>query len=150
MDKENKDSGKKDNTLIYESEYIGEKRVKLVVSSYACNNAIYLGLEDPESEYEERWCDITVNLNLPIPPYFGFLDVNNFPKVREFVEKYNLGKYTVTMGRSGFCAYPLYCFNKERLEELCPEQVAEYEQMLECLIKEAAAGQDNGEDGGNA
>ena len=58
MDKENKDSGKKDNTLIYESEYIGEKRVKLVVSSYACNNAIYLGLEDPESE----WGDAIIEL----------------------------------------------------------------------------------------
>ena len=45
----------------------------------------------------------------------AFLDTNNNPWASKFVEKNKLGMNTYIIGASGFCHYPLYSFDLDRL-----------------------------------
>ena len=40
---------------------------------------------------------------------------------------YELGEFTGFTQRSGYCEYPLYLFNVDKLRELCPDGMDMYE-----------------------
>ena len=44
-----------------------------------------------------------------------FIDTNNIPWAPRFLEKFNLAEPTGVSQRSGFCTYPLYKVNREKL-----------------------------------
>ena len=48
---------------------------------------------------------------------YGFLDMNNCPWAAEFVKKLGIGKDTGLSRRNGYCIYPLYEFNMEKVRE---------------------------------
>lgn len=48
----------------------------------------------------------------------AFLDTNNCPDAAHFVERYELGSFTGHVEASGFCVYPLYEFDVEKLRRL--------------------------------
>lgn len=74
---------------------------------------------------------ITVNLGDILPPYCAYLDTNNIRNVEELVlTEYGIGKFTNFIGKSGYCTYPLYMFDKDKLAELSPYQLADYEYSL--------------------
>lgn len=91
-----------------------EKKVKLQVAEYLDGNT-YVGLTDEDDFY---YNDITVNLGIDLPEYFGFVDTNNNPNAESFILDNELGENTGETMRSGFCVYPLYKFNQEKLENL--------------------------------
>ena len=124
------DTKEKQDILVYESDFVRKKKVTLTMGSYMDNNAVYLGLMDRENEKDEFWCDVTVNLGGNLPPYCGYLDTDNSPGIMKFVEKYHLGKFTGIPGYSGFRVYPLYKFDREKLRELCPDEVELYERLI--------------------
>lgn len=77
--------------------------------------AIFLYGED-----DEWFCDITVNLpgnqlSDSNKKNLAFVDVNNNPWLPEYIEKYALGKPTGHSGTSGYCTYPEYEFDLEKL-----------------------------------
>lgn len=47
----------------------------------------------------------------------SFVDTNNHPTAEEFIERYGLGKPTGKYVRSGFCMYPEYVFDLDKLNE---------------------------------
>lgn len=94
------------------------------------NGCLYIGLNEQSEEYSEPYGDMTVNLDGKAPDYCGFVDLNNMPELEKFIEDNKLGEFTGLMKQSGFCQYPLYLFDPERLRELCPDGMAMYEHSI--------------------
>jgi hypothetical protein len=63
----------------------------------------------------------TITVNIPasncLSPDLAFVDTNNCPWAKEFLEENHIAKYTGNTGISGFCDYPLYKFNKDVIYE---------------------------------
>ncbi len=106
------------------------EKVRIEVSSYRENGGIYIGLTSLGGAIVEPFVDITLNLGGSAIDYCGYLDTSNLPELETFITENGLGEFTGFTRRSGFNEYPYYVFNAKRLEELCPEGVAEYEKSL--------------------
>lgn len=88
---------------------------------YAINGNLALSLVDVKTK--EPILSLTVNL----PGYFlekntSFVDTNNSPESIKIIKKYKLGEQVYNgkfpiIGMSGFCTYPLYKFDLERIEQ---------------------------------
>lgn len=120
----------KGSTMIYHSEYGGDSVVSLDIRQYADNGRIALQLITDEEGEPEPFGSLTVNIDAPAPHYCGYLDINNLSNAGKFVTEHGLGEFTGITGRSGFCEYPLYLFDADRLREHCPEQMAVYEHNI--------------------
>lgn len=119
---------KEENKMLkYHSKICGEVQVQLRVDQYRSGGCIYVGLACMEDGYLEPYGDVTVNLRGEAPDYCGYLDTNHLPDVERFVTENEIGEFTGLVGRSGYCAYPLYLFHVDKLRELCPEGMAAYE-----------------------
>ena len=105
------------------------EQVQLEINSYMNNGCLYIGLNTC-SEYPEAYGDVTVNLDGKAPDYCGFVDFNNMPELEQFIEENKIGEFTGLTKRSGFCEYPLYLFDADRLRELCPDGMKAYEQAI--------------------
>lgn len=119
-----------DKTIIF-----GEEELTLTMDTYFNNENMYIGLDCMDDGYPEPFIDLTVNLDETLPPYMAYLDTNNFPQAEELVRKTGLGTPTGQTYASGFCVYPLYNFDREKLKEYCPNGVANYEKSLEVPAK---------------
>ena len=122
--------------LIYKSEYTGDNEVELDIQTYHNNGRFFFGLITNVDGYPEPFGDVTVNIAAPAPDYCGYLDTNNLSNVENFIRENDLGEFTGLTGRSGYCEYPLYLFNVDKLRELCPEQMAAYEHSIGVTGKE--------------
>lgn len=115
--------------MIYESKW-GEETVELTMSQYADNGNIFLELINTQGEYPEPYGNVTVNL-VDVPKYCGYVDTNNMPEMEKFIKDNDLGEFTGLTLRSGFCEYPLYVFNVDKLRELCLKQMEKYESGID-------------------
>ena len=115
-----------EKTLNLQSQYGGEIKVSLEINTYLNNGCMYIGLVE-QGGYPEPYGDLTVNLMGKVPDYCGYVDLNNMPELEKFIADNELGEFTGLMKRSGFCEYPLYLFNVDRLRELCPDGMQVYE-----------------------
>lgn len=102
--------------------YFGnEETVFFETDTYANNKRLYVGLMgfNEEFKYPEPYCDVTVN----IPSYplsseeCAFIDTNNAPFIVELLTRYHCGKFTGKYAYSGFCSYPEFRFNMEKLKK---------------------------------
>ena len=60
---------------------------------------------------------ISVNLvDCYTPKGYAYIDTNNYPKATEWIKKNGIGEDTNIKGYSGFCSYPLFKINVEKLE----------------------------------
>lgn len=91
------------------------------------DEAMFIGLMCNEDGYEEPFGDVTVNLSVAAPNYCGYLNVNDMPDIEKFITDNDIGEFTGFTQRSGFCEYPLYLFNVDKLRELCPDGMDKYE-----------------------
>ena len=71
-----------------------------------------------------------MNLEGKVPHYCGYLDVNNMPGIEKFVTDNGIGEFTGLTKRSGFCEFPLYMFDPDKLKELCPDGMKAYEDNI--------------------
>lgn len=96
----------------------------------ACRNdgSLYVALTAVGDGYPEPYGNVTVNLGRKIPPYCAFVDTNNMPEAEDFLINNRLASFTGLVQESGYCTYPLYQFDAERLRQLCPGGMAAYEQ----------------------
>ena len=104
------------------------EHVTLSVSSYLDNKSLYVGMMTADDDIPEPYGGVTVNLSGTVPAYCAYIDVNNMPEAEEFLVKNGIAEFTGMTKGSGLCTYPLYRFNPERLRELCPDGMSEYEQ----------------------
>lgn len=91
--------------------------VRLVVSKYYFHDNIALKLETPDGL---PFAHITVNLQ-PLVWGYAYLDTNNLPNIREFIERYKIGKWVNAYCESGYCKYPLYKIDLDRCRMLGAE-----------------------------
>lgn len=98
------------------------------LNSYMDNNNLYLGMLSEDLEYGglSPYCDVTVNVG-PLPYLHSCIDINNNgAKIIEFLEKNGFGERTDMELPSGFCWYPVFRFNEEKLRQIDPEMFAAY------------------------
>ncbi len=126
---------KETGSLIYHSEYGGDSEIQLDVQQYANNGRIAISMITNEEGYPELFGSLTVNIDASAPDYCGYLDTNNLSNAEKFVTENGLGEFTGLTGRSGYCEYPLYLFNAEKLRKLCSEQMAAYEHSIGADVK---------------
>lgn len=125
---EDKQESQKELTL--NTQWETTERVQLEINQYMNNGCLYIGLVSYEDGYPEPYGDLTVNLTGKAPDYCGYVDLNNMPELEKFIEENDLGEFTGLTQRSGFCEYPLYLFNVDKLRELCPEGMQAYEHSI--------------------
>lgn len=114
-------------TLSFNDTWGDNVTVELYISSYANNKSLYIGLESVKEDYSEPYGDVTVNLNGKPLSYCAYVDTGNMPELEAFIAENKLGSDTGLKQRSGYNEYPLYMFDVEKLRELCPDGLAEYE-----------------------
>lgn len=119
-----------ENSLKLETQWGTTEQVQLEINQYVNNGCMYIGLVSWEDGFPEPYGDITVNLDGKAPDYCGYVDMNNMPELEKFIEEQGLGEFTGLVKQSGYCAYPLYSFNPERLRQLCPDGMAVYEHSI--------------------
>ncbi len=73
--------------------------------------------------------DVTLNLTTSVPAYCAFVDTNNMPELEDFLVKNGIAEFTGLSQQSGFCQFPLYLFDAEKLRKLCPDGMADYERI---------------------
>jgi len=114
--------------LQYEGEIIGKYTVVPKLAMYVDNDNIYVGLDHYDEEYScwSPFCDVTVNVNKQ--PYLcAAIDTNNNgTAILDFLSNNGFGEYTGMVNFSGYCVYPVFCFNEEKLKEIDPEVFADY------------------------
>ena len=113
--------------VTYNSSITGETQVTFDIQQYMNNRAMFIGLMCNEDGYDEPFGDVTVNLSVAAPNYCGYLNVNDMPDIEKFITENELGEFTGFTQRSGYCEYPLYLFNVDKLRELCPDGMDKYE-----------------------
>lgn len=118
-----------DKTMKLKSQYGKEYEVSIEINTYLNNGCMYIGLVE-QGEYPESYGDLTVNLAGKAPDYCGYVDLNNMPELEKFIAENDLGEFTGLTQRSGFCEYPLYLFNVDKLRELCPDGMQAYEASI--------------------
>jgi hypothetical protein len=104
------------------------EQVTLFASTYE-NKSLFVGMTTMEDGIPEPYCDVTVNLLDTLPPYCAFVDINNMPELEDFLVKNKLAEFTGLEQKSGYCTYPLYRFDTERMRKLCGDGILEYEQQ---------------------
>lgn len=141
----------------YETFWGSTEKVVPRLNSYANNNNLYLGLSYFDGEYEEwlPYTDVTVNVG-NLPYLKSAIDTNNNgTTIINFLEKNGFGHLTGEIIESGFCKYPVFAFNEDKLKEVDSENFVLYAKAhgrdfrsLDDTIKEAK-GQSTAEIGSN-
>jgi hypothetical protein len=92
---------------------------RIDISDYSNNDnlAIQLINSNKEYGYDEPYAIMSVNLDQTLPSNFAYVDTNNCKWATEFIEKNNLGVDTGKTRQSGWCEYPLYMFDFEKIKE---------------------------------
>lgn len=89
--------------------------VQIALHRYYHDNNLCISLIDTSDNCV--YGNITVNLQ-PLNPNMAAIDTNNIPEAEEFIKTYELGKDTGIRITSGFCTYPVYEFDMDKLNEL--------------------------------
>ena len=92
----------------------GTYDVTLRKTSYKNNNNLAIALDSPT---EGPFAVITVNIH-ELPEGYAFVDTNNCPWAEKFIKDHGLGEFANAVGHSGYCTYPLYKFDMEKLAEM--------------------------------
>lgn len=114
--------------FIYTDNFGDDNQVSVVFDMYRDNDNLFIGLEeyDEEFDYWDSYCDVTVNVgNLPFLESAININLGGQEKI-DFLVKNGFGELTDKILLSGFCKYPVFKFNEDKLKELDPEFFTKY------------------------
>lgn len=94
---------------------------KFIKDTYATTGNTYLELGDFENN--EPWTVITVNV-LPLEDEFICVDTNNSPTAKHILKRLKIAEDTGRTLSSGYCVYPIYKLNNDKLEKYLYKEVA--------------------------
>ena len=126
-EKEQGQEEKTEGTLKLKTQFGTTENVTLTVNTYMDNKSLYVGMTTEEDGFPEPYGNVTVNLLTSVPPYCAFVDTNNMPQLEDFLVENGIAEFTGLEQKSGYCNYPLYQFDVEKMRELCPDGMAAYE-----------------------
>lgn len=112
----------------YESTWGGIYSITLAMNRYIENDNLYLamGAFDEDLQGLDHFADITVNVGA-LPYLQSAIDTNNNgDKIMDFLQENGFGTPTGRTIRSGFCSFPVFKFNPDKLMEILPQQFKEY------------------------
>ena len=110
-------------TLTLNSFYPGytDMSVSFRVSSYCDGGGLYIGIDYFDDEFQAMapWCDMTVNIpeTRLSSQKCAFVDVNNAGYLVDFIRENGLGVQTGRVAHSGYCVYPEYEFDVDKIAE---------------------------------
>lgn len=93
-----------------------KRSVFFQISRYANNNNLYVGVFECGDEPELLF-DATVNLDERCEPNCSFVDVNNCPGIDMWLMHHGIAEPTMRWEGSGFCVYPEFRFDMDKLYE---------------------------------
>lgn len=105
-----------------------EEITKIKISQYtnSGNIAICMFCKDPKDGFEEPYDNLTKYIE-DLPPFMGFVNIDNVPFIEEFIKENDLGKRVKNCEiQYRNVSYPLYTFNEEKLKELDKDGFDEY------------------------
>lgn len=91
----------------------GDYEVKVIGNKYYNNKTLAIMLV--EAETGECFADLTVNIDGVAGGNFAYVDTNNNDWAVKFIEENKLGINTGAVGFSGFCSYPLFAFDEDKI-----------------------------------
>ncbi len=112
----------------YETNYGETERVCITIGAYAHDENIYLGMDffDRDLGAMDFYGDITVNIT-KLQPFMACIDTNNNgEKIVDFLVKNGLAEPAGRSLPSGFCMYPVFRINPEKLREVDPRGFRQY------------------------
>ena len=127
-DEEQNQEKKTEMTLEFKTRFGTAEQVMLEAGAYQDSKSLYVGMTTVDDGFPEPYGNVTVNLPVPVPSYCAFVDTNNMPELEDFLVKNGIAEFTGLMQQSGYCTYPLYLFDAEKMRGLCPDGMAAYEQ----------------------
>lgn len=74
----------KENLLKFKTQWGNTEQVQLEINQYVNNGCLYIGLVSWEDDFPEPYGNVTVNLNVKVPDYCGYVDTNNMPGLQNF------------------------------------------------------------------
>ena len=91
-------------------------------TTYSNNGRLAIMLRTKDIKYDGGpvFGKVTVNLDdgLDLEPEYAYLDTNNCPGIEECMMESGLAAPTGMYCRSGYCRYPLYKFDLNRIPEV--------------------------------
>lgn len=121
----------KDNKSLemqYKSRWGSTETVVPKLNTYLENNNLYVGLDffDPDFEAWLPFTDVTVNVG-KLPFLESAIDTNNNGNgIIDFLVQNGFGELTDKFIPSGFCVFPVFRFNEEKLREIDNETFEQY------------------------
>lgn len=96
----------------------GDYEVDFILASYVNNDntAVLIRSKAEDGNYMEPWGDMTVNI-VDLPAGMACLDTNNSPYIEQFVIENGLGEPAGFSIPSGFCKFPVYKLDIEKIKE---------------------------------
>jgi len=88
--------------------------VEVVLESYANNHNVAIELVDTGDFMS--FATITTNIE-KLPKGYACIDTNNYPWATDFLVENDLGYPTGTYMVSGFCTYPIYELNLDKMSK---------------------------------
>lgn len=110
-------------TFDVETEFATYKDCYFMIAHYAMDNSLALEIWNDE---DGPIADLTRCLG-NAKENESYLDMNNCPWARDLVNKLGIGKFTGVLQGSGFCIYPLYEFDIEKVKEYGVRQEEVYD-----------------------
>lgn len=112
----------KNQMFVYTDNYGDDNDVRLVLDMYRDNNNLFVGLEEHDEEFDfwDSYCDVTVNIvRLPFLESAINMNYGGQEKI-DFLVKNGFGEPAGYSLSSGFCTYPVFRFNADKIKELDP------------------------------
>ena len=100
------------------NKYGNEYPMTFEVKNYSNNGNLYVGLITHHEGFPEPWQNLTINLNIPCKANCAFIDINNNGmQILDWLVDNGLGRILAREKVSGFCVYPEFEFDMEKLME---------------------------------
>lgn len=116
------------------------------LSTYQTCPNLYMGLMSYDTDFGgmDHFTDVTVNLR-KLPYLHAAIDINNNgAQMLDFLQKNAFGELTGRQIPSGYCVFPVFKFNEDKLRQIDPAGFAEYAKLhgkqipsLETQLKDA-------------
>ena len=104
--------------------YGTKHRLAIYIDKYISNGNLAILLMEKVDGHYEPFADLTTNTGLLMPSdNFAVVDTNNCSWAERLIERYGLGEFE-SITCSGFCRYPVYSFDMDKLKEYQVEGVA--------------------------
>ena len=109
--------------LTYKS-YGTEYKIKLEINHYAENNnfALQAFSWEEDLKFWEPFAVFTKNLGVELPEDEACIDANNLPDLADWLVENKLAEPTGYAIPSGYCVYPVYKFDLNKINAIIAEQ----------------------------